>query len=122
MQGAALGHLMYLGGLAAVVALRYGALLKEFRSTPAAQPGVLPVLFAFVALADYAASLWVERFMRGRGPQQQAAIPVLTAAFGVTIAIYGMIAWLFGASEGWFWFFVGLAAVHWFHSAVRWQG
>jgi len=121
MQGVVLGHWIYLVGIGSVVALRYAPFVKQASSVPSSALQVLAPVLALVALADYGASLWMERFMRARGPQQQAAIPVVTAAFGVAIAIYGMIVWLLGASPGWFWFFVGLAAVHWFHSAVRWQ-
>jgi hypothetical protein len=122
MQGTLIAHWMYLTGIGLAVAMRYLAPgLQTHGTSPQVLKMLLPIL-ALVALADYAASLFVERSMRKRGlPAQATAIPIVTAAFGVSIPIYGIVAWLLGASTGWFWFFVALAALHWFRSAARWQ-
>jgi branched-subunit amino acid ABC-type transport system permease component len=121
MPGTALGHWIYLAGIGGIVAVRYAGFLKQLRGTLSPDLQMLPGLLALAAVTDYGLSLWIERNMAAKQPARRAAIPVVTAAFGVSIAVYGMIAWLLGATAGWFWFFAGVAAVHWFHSALRWQ-
>jgi len=121
MQGAFIGHFIYLINIGGVVLLHYASFLKQARGTLAPELQVLPPILLAVAVADYAASLFVERSIRAGGPQRQSVAPIITAAFGVSIAVYGMVVWLLGASSGWFWLFVTIAALHWFHSALRWQ-
>jgi len=121
MRGTMIAHWMYLTGIGLAVALRYLAAAQRPHGASPEALNMLPPILALVAIVDYAASLFVERSMRNKGlPAQANAIPIVTAAFGVSIAVYGIIAWLLGASAGWLWFFVALAALHWFHSAVRW--
>lgn len=121
MQGVVLGHWIYLIGIGGLVLLRHASFLKQARGTLSPEMQMLPAFLAMVALGDYGLSIWIERNLRARAAGRQSTVPIITAALGVSIAIYGMIAWLLGASSGWFWLFAALAAVHWFHSAVRWQ-
>jgi hypothetical protein len=120
MAGTLIGHWIYLLGIGGIVMMRF---LPQLAGARSAQPipGIFTQVLGLVAVADYIASLWVEKSVLARAPQGQTVAPIITAAFGVSIAIYGIIVWLLGAAAAWFWGFVGLAALHWFHSAVRWS-
>ena len=120
MMGTQIGHWIYLLGIGGIVLMRLVPQLAAARPAPTGLAFFTRAL-ALVAVADYIASLWVEKSVLARAPQGQAVAPIITAAFGVSIAIYGAVAWLLGAVSIWFWGFIGLAALHWFHSAVRWS-
>jgi len=121
MRGTLIGHWVYLIGIGAAVGARFLPALADARVTPSPELRIMVPLLAVVALLDYALSLWLEGHLRARGPQGEAAFPIVTAAFGVSIAVYGMVTWFLGASGSSFWAFAGLALFHWVHSAVRWS-
>jgi len=121
MQRAIVGHYIYLLGIGAVVVARLVPGVAQARPAPEHEAGIIAAFLGVLSLAEYAVSLWLEKTLLTKGPPGQAAAPIVIAYFGVSIAIYGFVAWFLGAPSGWFWGFVGLALLHWFHSALRWS-
>jgi hypothetical protein len=113
--------MMYVGPLVAFPWI--GRLVKVGASL---DPKVLPVLAAallVVGIVDYGASLFVEAKLlaqaRGRGSQGLIAAATVTAAFGASLAVYGLVLTLLGART-WGSVLYVLCAVHGLHLIVRW--
>ncbi|MFB3882661.1 MAG: hypothetical protein ACE149_15450 [Armatimonadota bacterium] len=89
-------------------------------------PNSLPVLGAVllvVGIVDYGLSLFLEAKLLGqaseRGPQGVVAAAVVTAAFGASLAVYGLVLTILGAAV-WGSVLYVLCAVHGLHLMVRW--
>ena len=88
---------------------------------------VLPVLAAallVVGIVDYGASLFLEAKLLGqardaRAPQSVVTAAVVTAAFGASLAVYGLVLTLLGART-WGSVLYVFCAVHGLHLIVRW--
>jgi hypothetical protein len=113
--------MMYVGPL--VTFPWIGRLVKVGASL---DPKVLPVLAAVllvVGVVDYGASLLLEGKLlaqaRERGPQGIIAAATVTAAFGASLAVYGLVLTLLGART-WGSVLYVLCAVHGLHLIVRW--
>jgi hypothetical protein len=97
-------------------------------------PEFLPWLILGVAIVDYAASLLLESQLLGErrlrtvatqqsGGSISAAVivpAIVVSAFGVSIAVYGLVLGLIGFWP-WPWYFYGLAALHGIHLQLRWD-
>lgn len=104
------------------------------RSTATGIPDILAWILLVVAVADYGVSLSLEGYLlseprlrqtaqrRPSGRPEGAAVivAVITSAFGVSIAIYGLLLGLLSFAT-WPWYFYGLAALHGIHLQLRWD-
>lgn len=97
-------------------------------------PSFLPWVLLAVAILEYMASLILEaqliregklretaRTMSAGSLESAAIVPaVVISAFGVSIAVYGMVLGLLGYWP-WPWYFYGLGALHGIHLQLRWD-
>ena len=86
--------------------------------------GVLVPALRFVAVTDYVISLFIEaRLLRQarhlRAPQSLVSAAVVTASFGASLAVYGLIVTMLGAPV-WGAVFYVLCAAHGLHLMMRW--
>ena len=86
--------------------------------------GILVPALLFVGVTDYVISLLVERRLLAQArdagaPQSVVTAAVVTAAFGASLAVYGLVVTLLGA-PAWGAAFYVLCAVHGLHLMIRW--
>jgi F0F1-type ATP synthase membrane subunit c/vacuolar-type H+-ATPase subunit K len=86
--------------------------------------GILVPALLFVGVTDYVISLLVERRLLAQArdagaPQSVVTAAVVTAAFGASLAVYGLVVTLLGA-PAWGGVFYVLCAVHGLHLMMRW--
>ena len=86
--------------------------------------GILAPALLFVGVTDYVISLLVEGRLLAQArdagaPQSVVTAAVVTAAFGASLAVYGLIVRLLGA-PAWGAIFYVLCAVHGLHLMIRW--
>ena len=86
--------------------------------------GILVPALLFVGVTDYVISLLVERRLLAQArdagaPQSVVTAAVVTAAFGASLAVYGLVVTVLGA-PAWGAAFYVLCAVHGLHLMIRW--
>jgi hypothetical protein len=86
--------------------------------------GILVPALLFVGMTDYVISLLVEGRLlaqaRNAGaPQSVVTAAVVTAVFGASLAVYGLVVTVLGAPV-WGGVFYVLCAVHGLHLMIRW--
>jgi F0F1-type ATP synthase membrane subunit c/vacuolar-type H+-ATPase subunit K len=86
--------------------------------------GILVPALLFVGMTDYVISLLVEGRLLAQArdagaPQSVVTAAVVTAAFGASLAVYGLVVTLLGA-PAWGAVFYVLCAVHGLHLMIRW--
>ena len=123
-QARLIAMLVYAGPL--VVFPIVGRAAKASVSVDAEVLPVLAAVLGVVGVVDYGLSLFIEEKMLARarsgGRQSQNAIlatAVVVAAFGATLAVYGLVLTLLGA-PGWGSAFYVLTAAHGLHLVLRW--
>jgi F0F1-type ATP synthase membrane subunit c/vacuolar-type H+-ATPase subunit K len=113
---------IYLSGL--VIYPTVGALAGARQGAPPEVPKILPLALLGVSMASYVVSLVVERILitqaKSRGSETGAAsAAIVTAAFGESFAIYGLVLTFAGAGN-WAPLFYVLCLLHGVHLLVRW--
>jgi len=86
--------------------------------------GILVPALLFVGVTDYVISLLVERRLLAQArdagaPRSVVTAAVVTAAFGASLAVYGLVVTVLGA-PAWGAAFYVLCAVHGLHLMIRW--